>query len=315
MSADNKIKYKQFAEEKQLPVFFQPWWLDAVSNKWDVVIAEKQGNILAVWPYTFEKKLHLSLIRNPLLTPYSGPLFFLPDTLSSYKRISLEEKLISEMMGQFPKWDFMEVMTLPGFNNFLPFHHCGFTNTQRITYHLDITQPESILWANIQSKQKYAIKKAQEILHLTDAYENVKLLYQMHRNTLESKGEKHPYPENFFNKIIDVSQKQNASYCKAASTANGTIAAIAFCVYDATAMYLLLTATNKNAKYNGAVALLIWDAILAAKEKGLQLFDFEGSMDKGIEGFFRSFGGQRKNYLNLTCNKSNIWKLRELLRS
>ena len=152
MSVENKIKYKEWAVSQQLPVFFQPWWMDMISDKWDAAIAEKQGKIQAVWPFIPEKKLHISIIRNPLLTPYSGPLFFLPEHLSSYKRIGLEEKLIYELMKKLPKWDFMDLMTVPGFSNFLPFHHSGFAHTLRLTYQLDLSSSPENIWNAIQSK-------------------------------------------------------------------------------------------------------------------------------------------------------------------
>ena len=42
-------------------------------------------------------------------------------------------------------------------------------------------------------------------------------------------------------------------------------------------------------------------------------FDFEGSMDPGVEKFFRNFGGMRELYLVLRKNESLLWKLKERL--
>lgn len=35
----------------------------------------------------------------------------------------------------------------------------------------------------------------------------------------------------------------------------------------------------------------MWRSILFAKQTGAQVFDFEGSMQPGIEKYFREFGG------------------------
>ena len=59
---------------------------------------------------------------------------------------------------------------------------------------------------------------------------------------------------------------------------------------------------------------LLWHAIKHAKTLGCTTFDFEGSMDPGVERFFRTFGATRKMYLQLTKNTSKVWKLKELLR-
>jgi hypothetical protein len=79
-------------------------------------------------------------------------------------------------------------------------------------------------------------------------------------------------------------------------------------------MYLLVSAVDKRLQQTGAIAFLIWDALKFARQKGLKIFDFEGSMNKGIEEFFRCFGGNRVSYLHFQAHKSALWKLRETLR-
>ena len=57
------------------PLFFQPWWLEAVSpDAWDYAIAKRGDEIAAVLPYTFKIRMNRwRLIEMPLLTPYLGP--------------------------------------------------------------------------------------------------------------------------------------------------------------------------------------------------------------------------------------------------
>jgi lipid II:glycine glycyltransferase (peptidoglycan interpeptide bridge formation enzyme) len=62
------------------------------------------------------------------------------------------------------------------------------------------------------------------------------------------------------------------------------------------------------------MSALLWHAILEAKRKGNQWFDFEGSMDPGVERFFRNFGARRELYMVLRKNRSLLWKLVEKLR-
>jgi hypothetical protein len=40
----------------------------------------------------------------------------------------------------------------------------------------------------------------------------------------------------------------------------------------------------------------MWKSILDAKNRGLDIFDFEGSMDKNIERYFREFGPELVPY-------------------
>ena len=48
-----KTKYRDLAFEKNLSIFCQPWWLDAVCGErnWDVVILEEPDGIVAALPY------------------------------------------------------------------------------------------------------------------------------------------------------------------------------------------------------------------------------------------------------------------------
>jgi hypothetical protein len=53
-----KTAYQSIAH--LLPLFHQPWWLDAVcAGNWDVAILKEQEKILAVWPYQVEKNVVL----------------------------------------------------------------------------------------------------------------------------------------------------------------------------------------------------------------------------------------------------------------
>jgi len=63
-----------------------------------------------------------------------------------------------------------------------------------------------------------------------------------------------------------------------------------------------------------ALPALLWHAIKYALNKGKKAFDFEGSMDPGVEQFFRNFGGNRELYLVLKKNDSLLWKVKEKLR-
>ena len=56
------------------PLFFQPWWLEAVSpGAWDYAVARRGEQIAGLLPYTFKMRLkRMRLIEMPFLTPYLG---------------------------------------------------------------------------------------------------------------------------------------------------------------------------------------------------------------------------------------------------
>ena len=51
----NKSDYNTFCNQHDLPIFYQPWWLDAVSKNWDVVVYKKSNQIFGVFPYEIKK--------------------------------------------------------------------------------------------------------------------------------------------------------------------------------------------------------------------------------------------------------------------
>ena len=53
-----------------------------------------------------------------------------------------------------------------------------------------------------------------------------------------------------------------------------------------------MTGYDNTKVHNGVGPLAMWVAILKAKEMGLQVFDFEGSIVPPIERYFRGFGGK-----------------------
>ncbi|RYZ50909.1 MAG: GNAT family N-acetyltransferase [Sphingobacteriales bacterium] len=306
-------RYRELAGQLSLPVFFQPWWLDITSPGWDAVIVEEEGEVRAAWPYGTEQKAGFRIMRNPPMTPYLGPLFFLPPKEKVFGRWNQEDAIFEAFWKKLPRWDFFEVLALPGYDNFLPFHQAGFSVTMRLTYHLNLSQPAETLLDNMKSGHRNHIRKAAKDLKIEDGLPLLPRFYTLNRATLERKGKKYFFDQQVFTELISTACARRSGLVQAALHPNGEVAAMVFTCYDEHTMYLLLSAANPDAIHNGAVALLIWDAILKAKEMGLKTFDFEGSMDKGIETFFRGFAGERKSYLSCTSQPSGIWKLKRAL--
>lgn len=308
----NKEAYRQLAAEQDFPLFHQPWWLDMVCPGWDAAIAVEKGN-KAVWPFCVDTKAGLILLRNPLLTPYLGPLFFYDDTLKPYKKLNAEDRLYEKLWAQMPKWDFFDVQCLPGYNNFLPFQHKGFSHTQRLTYEIGLHQEEAAILAAMNTSKRNYIRQAERELQITDDASALDNFYRMHLNTLERKGKKHVAGSEYFKAIINTSIAHNAGVMLTAKNDSGIIHASIFVVFSRQRMYYLLSAINPQQNQNGAVPFLIWTAIKKAKEMNLATFDFEGSVNKGIEPFFRDFGGRRVSFLSCANTPSRLWRLKQFI--
>lgn len=270
-------------------------------------------NAFAVWPVCRTKKYGLNLLRNPLLTPYLGPLFFYDDSVKPHKKITIQEKLFEQLWQQLPTWSFFDMQCIPEYNNFLPFQHKGFSHTQRLTYEIHLSQDEENIFAAINATRRNNIRQAERELHIIEGITDLETFYAMYQNTLQRKGKNYSVTKHYFTNIVFAAIEHHAGQMFTAKDTLGKIHAIIFVVFDHQRMYYLLSAINPQQAHNGAVAMLLWNAIKTAKEKKLNIFDFEGSVDKGVELFFRSFGGQRQSFLSCSNTASPLWRWKQIL--
>ena len=76
-----------------------------------------------------------------------------------------------------------------------------------------------------------------------------------------------------------------------------------FAVYDSRCAYSLMSAHDNALHKNGHSETLFWDLIKFLSDKTVA-FDFEGSMDEGIEFFYRSFGARQTPFFEI-CKSRN----------
>jgi hypothetical protein len=310
----NKELYQTITEK--LPLFFQPWWLDMVCDgSWNVALVKDiQGNIEAVLPYQVEQKWGFKLLRNPILTPYLGPVFFPPKEIKEgLQRLDWEEETINTLLVQLPSYHYFQFHSLPGFNNFLPFLHKGFSNTNRITYQIDLHQTEAVLLEKMQKRRRRYIRNGDEELMIVSGEYYANQFFELHRKTFEKKKDKYLYSKPFLEQLMQAAAENKASKFWAITEKNGTLVGALWVVYDHSNMYQLLSAFSEENTHHAAISLLTWHAIVEAKKMGLQVFDFEGSINAGIEPFFRKFGGDRANFLAFEHNRSKLWQLKKTL--
>lgn len=74
------------------------------------------------------------------------------------------------------------------------------------------------------------------------------------------------------------------------TTKNDQLLGVVFCIYYKHTCYYLPGGVNKPAGVQGVNNLLVQKSIDKAKELNCTVFDFEGSMLKGVGNFFRNFG-------------------------
>ena len=85
---------------------------------------------------------------------------------------------------------------------------------------------------------------------------------------------------------------------------------VKFLVYDSNCAYSLMSAFVRDYETSGISECLVWSSINKLSRM-VRAYDFEGSMDKGIEYFYRSFGATPVAYHHITRVNNPLLRLFE----
>ncbi|MES2704344.1 MAG: GNAT family N-acetyltransferase [Bacteroidota bacterium] len=310
----NKERYREICKGRtDVQAFAQPWWLDAVCPEWDVAIAMKGEHVAGAWPYPIEKKLGIPLLRTPLLTPYLGPQVFLPADIKGSRADSYEHETIAALMQQMPQAKVWHLSVQPGIRQAGLFkkHHL-YSHVQQ-TFVVGLKENEETLLANMKDVTRRNIRQAESEIVITNEPGMLGALFAFQQHTMSKKNCKVPYTLTYLQGIMDAAMANDAAALWVAKDKAGTVHAIVWQVADHQCSYYFMGAQNPESTNYKAMSLLLWHTIKEAKRRGNTCFDLEGSMDEGVERFFRNFGGDRQLYIVLQKNKSVLWKLKQAL--
>ncbi|MBP7810086.1 MAG: GNAT family N-acetyltransferase [Bacteroidia bacterium] len=238
--------------------------------------------------YAF-KKMGAQMHITPPFTPNNG-LFFENRAENSANINSFNKNVISEI-AEFVNTltSKLTVFILPTGNiETQPFTWKNMDVIVKYTYQIDLNTPEDILLANLSSEKRKSLNKAKsdelEIVRET----NMKVVKEVILKTFS----RNQISKNMdvFDKILFEFANTHNAFAFVAYRDKKPIAAT-FCVYDSQRAYYLFGGYDAEIKHHGAGVTCMWQSILLAKQMGLKIFDFEGSMIPEVEKYFRGFGG------------------------
>ncbi len=310
----NKEQYKSVCEANpQIPVFLQYWWMDAVCTDWDVAIAMNGDKVAGIWPYNKEQKIGVSLRRNPSLTPYLGPHIFFPHDLKESKRESFEHETTGKLLERMPQAKVWHVALQPGQKQVGLYRANGFDVVPRQTFIMPLQEDEDALFARLHEDYRRNLRKANTEISIEHEPEMLPRLWEFQKATLDRKDVGMHFSMQQIQALFDACMQRDCTRLWVARK-EGVVQAMLWHMWDGARAYYLVGSKNPDTKDNRAMTALIWNAIRESKKMEKISFDFEGSMDQGVEKFFRNFGAQRELYLTLQKNDSLIWKLKSLIR-
>ncbi len=301
-----KDKYRILCNmESSLPIFSRDWWLDTVcgNDKWDVLLVEEKGRILATMPLYVPVS---GMVSMPPYTQTMGPWFALDSPDTKYTTVLGRRQALSKALIEgLKEYD----VFLQNFNYFitdwLPYYWEGFKQTTRYTYLLENISNTDALWDNMSINIRRNITKAKEKAFISVKRSiPIEEFLQIYSLTFERQHERAPSLD-ILKKLINICRERKQGDLWGGYDQEGRLHAVAFIVWQDSCAYYLAGGGDPSLRSSGAHSLVMWEGIQAVS-RYTDTFDFEGSMIPGVERFFREFGARQTPFFTISKGEKSL---------
>lgn len=270
-------------------IYHEDWWLKAATNdNWDEVLVRAEGKIVGRLPFVVNNiRGRRTMCQMPNLTHFLGPGFN-EGNGSECNRALKRDMIIRQLVEKLPGTSGFYQKMHRGIKDVISFQQLGFQSSVEFTYEIH-PKPMEDLWRSMRDKTRNVIRRASEQLIATQDVDPTEFLTAYNQN-LADRGINSTYE---FKCAIDVCEEAILrGRGKILSVRNkfGMIDAAIFYIWDDNSAYYFMSTRSIDA-HNGAIAFLIWEAILDAASRNI-LFDFDGLGTNGSNLFYVGFGGQ-----------------------
>jgi hypothetical protein len=301
-------------EHPDIPIFSQPWWLDAVCpDQWEVILIEKNDKIIASFPYYKTKIRNIfTHIGMPPLTQKLGPYIVYNDAdkIAEHKKIGYEHEIYDAIIDKLPISDSFAVNFDWKYKNWLPFYWRGFRQTTRYTYIIDDLDLDRVL-ENYHKSKRNKINKAKNLIDFkTDLSKD--LFYAYFNDVIHERGESVGFSNDLFGRLYDAVYEHHSGRTFYCTDHEHNIHAINLTVWDKESAYSLIGMRKKKYTNSGGTEFLT-DQRIKYVSQFVNRYDFEGSMIKGVEASYRYYGTHQTEYYHISkCNNPILRMIRGL---
>ena len=291
--------------EPHMGVFASKLWLFVYEKNLKLIgIYKDEHQLIGGFYYLHTKKYGFTFLKLPPYTPHCG-LFFLNESSNQSSILNFQKEVLEEVCQYISKQSStLTILALPStIVDTQPFIWNNYKVIPNYTYRIKLSQSIEQIKSQFDSKNRNAINKAvkEEVL-VFENHLNNQQLFDFFSNSLNTAGA-NVYQAELQNIFMQFANSSN-SFSLTAKKGEVVLGNV-FCVYDKNSCYYLLGGVDKASGIQGVNNLLLLKSIEKAKALGCSLFDFEGSMLKRVERFFRSFGPEIYPYY--TINKGKFW--------
>jgi hypothetical protein len=290
--------------EPAIGVFAGKKWLSVYGDALTLIgIYKDEHQLIGGFYFLNTKKYGFTFLKLPPYTPHCG-LFFMSDS-KNHSSVNNFSKEVMNGVCDFitAQKSALTVLAFPSaIIDFQPFIWNKYKVVPNYTYRIDLQKTIEEIKSNFDSRNRNVINKAikEEVL-VTENALGKEELFQFFMDSLNT-TDATIYEKELKNIFMTFSDEGN-SFSVVAKKGDELLGVV-FCVYDKNNCYYLLGGVNKKSGVQGVNNLLVLKSIEKAKALGCTTFDFEGSMLKGVEKFFRSFGPELVPYF--TVNKASL---------
>lgn len=272
-------------------LFEEPYWLDAVApGAWRAAEVRDREEIVGRLPYVVKRKLGVSALTVPVLTPWLGP--WIKEKDGKYcNTLSYQHQILQELLAQLPASPYQAIHCAPQFTNLMALSWAGFDLRFRYTYRItDLSDPDAI-WRGFRENIRRECRKAERNLEVRTDLSLSRLLDSMAK-TFDRQALNRDFLKEPLQRIDRVMNERGQRQIYFAVDAQERIHAAIYVVWDPRCAFYLAGGGDPELRSSGAHSLLVWRAIKDSAEVSKE-FDFEGSMVAPIERFFRAFNAQQ----------------------
>ncbi|WP_455162384.1 GNAT family N-acetyltransferase [Tannerella forsythia] len=289
--------------EESLPVFSRDWWLDAVcgEKRWDVLVIEEKGRVVATMPLYIPTG---GVVSMPCYTQALGPWFAPLSHDTKYTTaLGYRQALASQLTEQLKAYrSFFQNFSYE-ITDWLPFYWEGYTQTTRYTYLLkNIGETDRLLSRMSQNIRRNLIKAKEHHGITVKTGIPTEAFLTIQQKTFERQGTVNRQDPNVLKRLIEVCRQRGQGEIFGGYDNDGQLHAAAFIVWQKSSAYYIAGGGDPLLRHSGAHGLVLWEAIRHTAQY-TDTFDFEGSMLRGVERFFREFGAIQTPYFTIYRGK------------
>jgi hypothetical protein len=281
-------------------IFQEHWWLDAVApGRWGEVIVQRDGRIAARMPYVVRGRRRMRVLTMPPVTQTLGP-WVAPSTAAPARALGHEHELLTALEAGLPDASAFVQQFSPAIMNALPFRWAGYRLDVQYTYRLALDSEEE-LWDGLRGSIRREIRKARRRVEVREDL-GLDRFYAIWAKTFTRLDLPVPISMAQLERIDAACTARGARLMTFAHDEADRVHAVSYVVWDRNAAFNLLGGADPELRTSGASSLLMWEAIMRARDI-TDVFDFEGSMIQPVERFFRAFGSRQTPYLRVSRAK------------